>query len=234
MRTLPIVIALAVLSCKADGRLSQEGAEGGPQGAPAAKTDAPRPHPAAKPVDLMPRAGLEGFTRVPLDPLADKPVWNADAAGTLLTIDGVGAREMLLYDTAFGDGVLTVEWRFVEASGDDPVYNGGVYVRTSADGKSWVQLQVAYADEPPVVGDLIAQVPGQSERIDVFQEADSPAKPVGQWNTYEVRLRGSEIALSVNGQKTISWDNCPMLSGRVGLQAEGAVVEVRRFSFQPL
>jgi hypothetical protein len=114
-----------------------------------------------------------------------------------------------------------------------PAYNGGVYVRTALDGKSWVQLQVARAPNPPVVGDLIAQVPGTEQRIDVFQERASVEAPLGEWNTYEVDTRGSTIALTVNGQPTVVWSECPLASGHVGLQAEGAPIEVRALRFQP-
>ena len=180
-------------------------------------------------VSIMPDAALTGFRRVPLDPLADKAVWQVKDG--VLLIDGVGAKEMLLYERELSDGVLRVEWRFRPAEGDKPVYNGGVYVRTPLDGKSWVQLQVAHVDKPPVVGDLIAQVPTSTERINVFQTAASPEKPLGEWNTYEVSARGKTIELTVNGQSTVTWNDCPMPSGHVGLQAEGAVIEVRKLEF---
>jgi hypothetical protein len=179
--------------------------------------------------NLMPDAKLTGFRRVPLDPLADKPVWQVKDG--VLIIDGVGAKEMLLSEREFGDGVLRVEWRFLPEEGASPVYNGGVYVRTPLDGKSWVQLQVAHTDKPPVVGDLIAQVPATTERVNVFQAGASPAKPIGEWNTYEVSALGKAIELTVNGQLTVVWPDCPMASGHVGLQAEGAVIEVRKLEF---
>lgn len=178
---------------------------------------------------LMPDAKLTGFRRVPLDPLADKTVWQVKDG--VLIIDGVGAKEMLLTEREFGDGVLRVEWRFRPAEGASPVYNGGVYVRTPLDGKSWVQLQVAHVDKPPVVGDLIAQVPGSTERVNVFQAGLSPERPIGEWNTYEVSALGKAVELTVNGQRTVVWPDCPMPSGHVGLQAEGAVIEVRKLEF---
>jgi hypothetical protein len=174
---------------------------------------------------------------VPLDPLADKAVWQARGDGSLF-IDGSGAKEMLLTEREFGDGVLHVEWRFLPPgaglASDAPNYNGGVYVRTALDGKSWVQLQVAHADVPPVVGDLIAQVVGRAERVDVFQTTPSPAAPIGEWNTYDISARGPRVELSVNGHTTVTWTECPVLSGHLGLQAEGSALEVRAFRFLPL
>ena len=114
-----------------------------------------------------------------------------------------------------------------------PVYNGGVYVRTALDGKSWVQLQVSHADEPPIVGDLIAQVPGRPERVDVFQQQPSAAAPIGEWNVYDVSLRGPNIALSVNGRPAAQWAACPLSTGHIGLQAEGSPIEVRALRYHP-
>ena len=218
--------------------------------APATPADESRAGENAAPVEpatdgwenLLPPAGLQGFKRVPLDPLADKPVWQVRPDGSLF-IDGVGAKEMLLSERELGDGSLHVEWRFLPAATEPvpggaapanavPVYNGGIYVRTALDGKSWVQLQVAHADEPPVVGDLIAQVPGQAERVDVFQTQPSAAVPIGEWNAYDISLRGPIIELSVNGRPAAAWTACPLLTGHIGLQAEGSPIEVRAFRYR--
>jgi hypothetical protein len=217
--------------------MANAGAE--PPAEPSESQEAGRAEPSATVVaweNLLPPPTLEGFRRVPLDPLAPKPVWQVRADGTLF-IDGVGAKEMLLSEREFSDGVLHVEWRFLPpdpASESTHVYNGGVYVRTALDGKSWVQLQVAHADKPPVVGDLIAQVPGSDQRVDVFQSEPSSAAPVGEWNTYEISARGPTIELSVNGRRSVVWPACPLPSGHVGLQAEGAPIEVRALRFRPL
>jgi hypothetical protein len=184
-------------------------------------------------LDLLPGKDLKGWRRVPIKPLAAKPVWRVDGNG-ILVVDGVDAIEMLLHEREFGDGILHVEWRF--RRNDDPtyVYNGGVYVRTALDGKSWVQAQVAHQDQRPVVGDLMGMVPGKEQRQDHFQTGPSPENPIGEWNAYQVECRGGTISLTVNGVKTATWEDCPLLRGHVGIQAEFAVVEVRAFRFKPL
>jgi len=188
--------------------------------------------------DSMPKPGLAGFRRVAIEPLAQKPVWTFGADGKTLVIEGVGAKEMLLSEKESGDGVLHVEWRFRKLDALDgatkPSYNGGVYVRTALDGKSWVQAQVAHLEKPPTAGDLMAQVPDVKERVNVFQTAASPERPIGEWNTYDLTMRGKSIELVVNGKPTVTWNDCPMSRGHVGLQAEGAAVEVRAFRFREL
>jgi hypothetical protein len=82
--------------------------------------------------DIFPGKDLAGWKRVPLAPdtkLNEKNAWTIDAKNKLLLCDGVGVKEMLLYDKEFGDGVLHVEWRFRKVEGD-PIYNSGIYVRS--------------------------------------------------------------------------------------------------------
>lgn len=242
LRALGLALLSFAVACK---RAEPAPAAAEPEAAaaslePAAKPLGPAvtaaPSPAAEWEDLLPRATLEGFRRVPIDPLASKTVWQV-RPDAVLFIDGVGAKEMLLTEREYGDGQLQVEWRFLpaqaSAAGVAPTYNGGVYVRTPLDGKSWVQLQVALAEKPPVVGDLIAQVPGRPDRLDVFQTAPGEAPAVGDWVRYDVTLRGPRVELSVNGRQTVVWNDCPMLKGHIGLQAEGAAIEVRSMRFRP-
>ena len=185
-------------------------------------------------IELLPTADLTGWRRVELNPLARKPVWTTTEDGKTLLIDGADAKEMLLYEQELGDGVLHVEWRFRKNPVDKATYNGGVYVRTSLDGKAYVQAQVAHLEKPPVVGDVIAQVPGRTERVNVYQKEKSPENPIGEWNNYDITMRGSTIELRVNGLPTVTWTECPMLRGHIGLQAEGAFVEVRSIKFRAL
>ena len=89
--------------------------------------------------DLFPGKDLAGWKRVPLAPdtkLNEKNAWSIDAKNKVLLCDGVGVKEMLLYDKEFGDGVFHVEWRFRKVEGD-PVYNSGIYVRSKSDGLTW-------------------------------------------------------------------------------------------------
>src|SRR5262249_4831535 len=64
-------------------------------------------------IDLLPGKDLKGWKRVPIAPdtkLSDRNPWKVE--GDLLLCDGVGIKEMLLYEKEFGDGVFHIEWRF--------------------------------------------------------------------------------------------------------------------------
>jgi hypothetical protein len=185
-------------------------------------------------IELLPTTDFTGWRRVEIHPLAKKPVWTVTDDGKTLLVDGADAKEMLLHERELGDGVLHVEWRFRRSPAGNASYNGGVYVRTTLDGKSYVQAQVAHLDKPPVVGDVIAQVPGRSERVNVYQRGQSPENPIGEWNSYDITMRGKTIELRVNGVPTVTWAECPLLRGHVGIQAEGSFFEVRSIRFRAL
>jgi hypothetical protein len=185
-------------------------------------------------IELLPTRDFTGWRRVELNPLAKKPVWTVTDDDKTLLVDGADAKEMLLHEQEVGDGVLHVEWRFRKNPEEKHAYNGGVYVRTSPDGKAYVQAQVAHLEKPPVVGDVIAQVPGRTERVNVYQAGKSPENPIGEWNTYDITMRGKSIELRVNGLPTVTWTDCPMARGHLGLQAEGSFFEVRSFKYRAL
>jgi hypothetical protein len=41
------------------------------------------------------------------------------------------------------------------------------------------------------------------------------------------------MKLTVNGKPTATWENCPLLKGHVGIQAEFGVIEARAIRFTP-
>jgi hypothetical protein len=187
-------------------------------------------------VNLFPGKDLEGWKRVPLAPdtkLNEKNAWKVE--GELLLCDGVGVKEMLLYEKEFGDGIFHVEWRFRKVE-RKPDYNSGVYVRSKADGREWLQVQVVHQEKPPLLGDIFADklVNGKIERVIIRGKGPERANPPGEWNTYEVTAKGKTVSVWINGATTGTWDACPWETGHVGLQAEFFFIEFRNLKFKPL
>jgi hypothetical protein len=187
-------------------------------------------------VDLHPGKDLKGWRRVAIAPdtkLSDRNPWKVES--DLLLCDGVGIKEMLLYEKEFGDGVFHVEWRFRKVEGKKD-YNSGIYVRTAGDGKVWHQVQVAHLEKPPLLGDLFGDtlVKGKIERVLVRGDGVKRANPPGKWNTFEVSAKGNTISVWINGATTLTWKECPVKQGHVGLQAEFFFIEFRRLQFKPL
>src|SRR6185503_160843 len=100
-------------------------------------------------VDVFPDKDLKGWKRVPIDPLQSKAVWKHSSDGKLLLCDGTGGvKEVLINDEERGDGIFHVEWRWGKEQEPTPNYNGGIYLRSSADGKVWIQAQVRAKRSP--------------------------------------------------------------------------------------
>jgi hypothetical protein len=192
-------------------------------------------------VDLMPSKDLKGWKRYPLDltqPLAAKAVYKVSDDGKLLVVDAVGGiKEVLVHDEERGDGIFHVEWRWGKDQGEKPNMNGGIYLRSAANGTTWIQAQVAHAQpKGPVVGDFIGMwmVDGKPTRTDKMQTGPSREAPVGDWNTYDIACRGKRISLSVNGAETVVWEDFPILRGHLGIQAEFGNYEIRALKWKPL
>jgi len=187
--------------------------------------------------DLVPGKDLAGWKRIPLAPdtkLGSKNPWKVE--GDLLQCDGVGVKEMLLHDKELGDGVLHVQWRFRKVPDDTEKkdYNSGVYVRTSADGKIWHQVQIAHQEKPPLLGDIFADTMGKGKFDVVIRgEGARRAKPPGEWNTYEITTKGRSVEVWINGATTTAWKECSLTKGHVGLQAEFFYIEFRNLKFKP-
>ncbi len=188
-------------------------------------------------VDLLAGKGLKGWRRVPIAPdtqLNTKDPWKLGDDGKLLRCDGVGVKEMLLFEREFADGTFHVEWRFRKMEGKAD-YNSGVYVRTSPDGKVWHQAQVAHPDKAPRLADLFGATlrDGQPRRFLVEGRGEKLARPPGEWNVYDITCKGPAVTVAVNGAEATVWDDCPVAKGHVGLQAEYYFVEFRNLKFKP-
>jgi 3-keto-disaccharide hydrolase len=186
-------------------------------------------------LDLFPGKDLKGWKRVPIAPdttLNAKNPWKVK--GKVLVCDGVGMKEMLLTEKQFTDGIFHVEWRFRKLEGKKD-YNSGIYVRT-LDGKVWVQVQVAHVEKPPFLGDVFGDVPvkGKVDRVIVQGDGKKHAHPPGEWNTYEITMKGKTISVQVNGKPAVTWKDCPLTAGHVGMQDEFYYIEFRNLKFKPL
>jgi len=187
-------------------------------------------------LDLFPGKDLKGWRRVPIPPdvkLDARNPWSVDAKNKVLVCDGVGIKEMFLFDKPFTNGVFHVEWRFQKTK-DQFGYNGGIYVRAAKDATAWVQAQVAHLEKPPLVADLFADVPknGKAERVIVTGTGHKYMRPVGEWNSCEVTCKGKSIQVWLNGHVVTMWNDCPLAQGHVGLQAEFYYLEFRTLKFK--
>jgi hypothetical protein len=185
--------------------------------------------------DILPPADLKGWNRVPIpadSKLGDKQQWHVDADHKILICDGDGGHEWLRYDRDLGDCIFHIEWRYTRIEGKKG-YNSGVYIRNSADGKTWHQAQVGSASGGYFFGDTPVQ--GELKRINLSKEIKGQrVKEAGERNIYELTARGKTLSLWVNGAVTSVFNECAAPRGHVGLEAEGWRIEFRNLRLKPL
>ena len=190
---------------------------------------------AADYTDILPDAGLDGWTRIPIPPvdgLKPKLQWRVDAAQHVLICSGDGGHEWLRYDKEVGDFILQVDWRFTPRTTGPTNYNSGVGVRLSKYGELWTQAQTGLAGGY-LFGDNL--VDGAVQRFNLSKEMkENRVKPAGEWNHYEVTAQGDKITLSVNGMVVNEISGIAMKRGYVGLEAEGYEITFKNVKIKTL
>lgn len=132
---------------------------------------------------------------------------------------------------------LTLEWRGDPSVGPG---NSGVLLRMQAPHKVWpksieAQLQSNSAGDIWNIGNFPMVVDASRTSGRHTQKLlPSNEKPLGGWNHYRIRLDGSRLTLTVNGQvqNTAQW--CAELPGPVGLQSEGVPIEFRNIQLRQI
>ena len=186
-------------------------------------------------IDVMPKADLGGWSRVPVPPGAPlgRQQWHVAEADKTLVCDGDGGHDMLLCEREFGDAIFHFEFRYTKVEGKTG-YNSGAYVRNSKDGAIWHQAQFGDAKD----GFLFGETPVEDGKKKFFNTkkdvADGRVKPAGEWNTLEVTALGKTLTLWVNGAVTCSFDACGAPRGLVGLEGEGYRIEFRNLKVKEL
>ena len=147
----------------------------------------------------------------------------------------------------FKDFRLIAEWRW--APGKEPG-NSGVLLRITGRPVSFLPRCLEAQLKSGSAGDLWAfhgfkckgakdrfkSVKGHEQLGDFLGIGKIKANenPPGQWNNYEITLRGGNLTLAVNGKKTNEATGCDQVAGPIGLQSEGAEIHFRTVKLIPL
>jgi len=59
-------------------------------------------------------------------------------------------------------------------------------------------------------------------------------KEPGQWNKYEITLKGGDLTLLINGEKVNEATGLDIVPGTIGLQSEGGEIHFRTVQLSPL
>ena len=173
-----------------------------------------------------PRRPASGYTSLFDGTLASLASWRMAGPGSfgrqddcsLRTTNGLG---LLWYaQQEFTDYSLRLDWKLINDN------NGGVFVGFPNPGNDpWVAVNQGYE----VQIDATDAPDRTTGAIYTFQGADPSAvaaalKPVGSWNSYDIRVEGSTIKVFLNGTLVndfTSTDPARDLAGFVGMQNHG-------------
>ncbi len=140
----------------------------------------------------------------------------------------------IMTEASYSNYKLHLEWRWV----NEPT-NSGVLLHCGGDLEEiyWpncfeCQLKAGSA------GDFVLIGPGQvtvddstivnPERFAVIQKKhDSNEKPAGEWNTYDIEVRGNAVACFVNGLMQNNGTDLAVSEGPIALQSEGSPIQFR-------
>jgi hypothetical protein len=137
---------------------------------------------------------------------------------------------------------LTVEWRFVKIAPKED--NSGILVHIQSPDKVWpqcVQVQGKHTRQ----GDIFLMA-GAESKEHKGKDANTPVpfrneliaqpveKPVGEWNKFETICLHGKVEAFINGKFINETTECTLDAGHIGIQSEGAELEIRSILFTPL
>ena len=140
---------------------------------------------------------------------------------------------------SYHDYKLTVEWHFVKVARHAD--NTGVLVHMQLPEKVWpkcVECQGQYQKQGDFWLHSGAAADGYQgdgiKSIHVPMTVPPNEKPPGEWGVYQVIAKGNTVEIIVNGKSMNKITGCNVSSGFIGLQSEGAEIEVRKVELEPL
>jgi hypothetical protein len=142
-------------------------------------------------------------------------------------------------EKSYANYQLTVEWRFVAVAPHRD--NTGVMVHMQLPDKVWPKC-IECQGQNQKIGDYWLQSGATAEgypsdgkkAVHVPMTSPPNEKPIGEWNTYQITASGDTVESIVNGKSMNKITGCNVSSGFIGIQSEGADIEVRKIFLDPL
>jgi hypothetical protein len=195
-------------------------------------------------IDLLAGDGLAGWDHHSVEDVKKEDVWSLE--------DGIlkckGSPFGYLYTKQkFQDFQLTLQWRW--APGTKPG-NSGVLLRIASEPISFLpkcaEAQLMHGSAGDIWGFYGFKLKGDEARWRDIKDhkqlgdfwgvgkiKDAEKEP-GQWNTYEITMKGGDLTLVINGEKVNEATDCEVVAGPIGLQSEGGEIHFRNIHVTPL
>lgn len=143
-------------------------------------------------------------------------------------IDYDGKGKDLWTEREYGDFVLKVDWRLMKAGGDS-----GIYLRGSS--KSQINIWCDALGSGELYGYRTdASLPEAVRKgVTPSKRAD---RPVGEWNTFTITMRGERVTVELNGERIIHDAHLPGVKprGPIALQSHGDPIQFRNIHIREL
>ena len=190
--------------------------------------DAAKPIVPTEKVELFNGKDLTGWVSHLKDKTESAMVWSVQNG----VIRCVGKPNgYLRTENAYTNYKVTVEWRFTKAG------NTGVLVHMTPPDKVWplsIECQGAHAQQGDMYYWSNAKTKDFTKGNKVARKASDAEKPLGEWNTYQVVCAENTVTIFVNGTQMNQATGCSVVAGQIGIQCEGAQLEVRKVTLEPL
>ena len=192
----------------------------------------------AKAIDLLADRSLNDWDHLLTDKSPVKAdVWKVDENGVLIC---KGQPLGYLHTKrSYQDFTLSLEWRW--APGTEPT-NSGVLLRIAAPPESFlpkcVEAQLQHGKAGDLYGFYGANINAEAERLKPMENAKigkfkavprlgGTEKPAGEWNLYEIKVKGDTVELKINGELVNKAHGIDVIAGPIGLQSEGSEIHFR-------
>lgn len=146
----------------------------------------------------------------------------------------------------FTNARVVVEWRW--APGTQPG-NSGVLLRINGEPRALprcLEAQLQHGNAGDLLGLHGMGISGDPARVQkipnhalagditIVRKLAALENPPGEWNRYEIELRGDYFMARVNGTLANVATGCEVLAGPVGFQSEGGEIHFRKIEVTPL
>ncbi len=151
----------------------------------------------------------------------------------------------LATEKCYEDFQLIVEWRW--APGKEPG-NSGVLMRITGDEMmlpNCMEAQLKSGDAGALYGFQGFKIDGDADRkmevkghklggdLTGVKKLTGAEKEPGEWNRYDITLKGDKVVLKVNGKKVNEAHGCDIRCGQIGFQSEGGEIHFRKITLKP-
>jgi Domain of Unknown Function (DUF1080) len=188
-------------------------------------------------VELFNGTNFDGFTFCMKDNADPLKTWGVTNGMIHCTGTPTG---YLRTKNIFSNCVVTVVWRFVKVAPKKD--NTGVLVHMQLPDKVW-PVCVQNQGKSGRQGDLFVMAGAEcKEHRALGKDANTPVafagasaeNPVGEWNTNVTFCAGNEVWAIINNKMLNHISECTVNSGFIGIQSEGAEIEICKITVAPI